>query len=316
MRKEITQEIRETLMRSGFKVSDEHNLRSVCFDLVARRDALLLFLKIVSNVDTFSDENAEELKLLSKILDGTPMLVGLHSGAGPLEDEVVYSRFDIPLLTPPTLFQYLVEEVPPIIFAAPGGYCVHLDGALLRELREERDISLGELASIAGVSRRSIQLYEEGQRGTLVDVAMRIEEFLDFPLIRAVSPLRSDYDIDTDKHRDMLSSMERFYREAFAHLMASGCHIVSTARSPFETLLEERVDILLTGMGRYDRTLIKKAKVIGNVSEIVEKRSLIVVDKRLRKSDIDGTPLVGVKEILCQDSMEELLELVRERSKE
>ncbi|MDG6221419.1 MAG: helix-turn-helix domain-containing protein, partial [Candidatus Thermoplasmatota archaeon] len=247
---------------------------------------------------------------------GMPMLIGLHSGAGPLEDEVMYSRFDVPLVTPNTFHDYIVEEIPPLVFAAPGGYYVHLNGEMLHRIREERSISLGDVANAAGVSRRTIQLYEEGERGALVEVAVRIEEYLDYPLIQPVNPLRSSYELDITGHVDAIRGIEKMFQEAFAHLVEAGCHVVPTQKSPFETVVEERMDILLTGVGKYDRTLIKKAHVIGDVSGVVERESLIVVDRRTRKDNIDGTPIIDISEILRKGNLEELLELIRERAKQ
>ena len=50
----------------------------------------------------------------------------------------------------------------------------------MKRLREERSISLGTLAEIAGVSRRTIQMYENGM-GAMIDVAIRLEEFSTSP---------------------------------------------------------------------------------------------------------------------------------------
>ena len=78
---------------------------------------------------------------------------------------MVYSRFGIPLMSINTLHDLFIEEVPPLIYSAPGGFYVRLDKEVLARLRQGGR-SLGELAEIAGVSRRTIQMYEEG----IVDV--------------------------------------------------------------------------------------------------------------------------------------------------
>ena len=314
MRRELVTHVRETLLKADFRVSEEHHLKSISFDLVARRDDLLLFVKVITNVDALTEDNAEELKLLSNVLGGFPMVIGEHCGAGPLDDDVVYSRFSIPIMTLGTLHQYFVEETAPMILAAPGGYYVKLDGGMLRNIREARGISLGEMAEAAGVTRKSIQLYEEGGRRALVDVALKIEEYLDAPIICPVDPVLSRYDVDLTRMRDSLGDITEFFQTAFAHLMDTGCHVVTTSRSPFETLVEEK-DIMLTGVAKYERSLVKKAKVIGDVSCVVEKESVVVVDKRTSRKDIEGTPIVSVQEILERGTLEEILELIRERSK-
>jgi len=316
MRRELVTRVRETLIKAEFNVSEEHHLKSISFDLVARRDNLLLFIKVVTNVDALSEENAQELKLLSNILGGFALSVGEHCGSGPLDDDVIYSRFGIPIMTLETLRQYFVEETAPVIFAAPGGYYVRLDGGMLRRIRETRGISLGDVADAAGVSRRSIQLYEEGGRRALVDVALRIEDYLGVPLICPVDPVLSSHDVNVDDFKDSLGSITETFQAAFAHLMDAGCHVVSTSHSPFETLLEEKRDIMLTGVATYERSLVKKAKVIGDVSCIVEKESVVVVDRKSRREEIDGTPIVSIQEILERGTLEEILELIKERAKD
>ena len=66
--------------------------------------------------------------------------------------------------------------IPPLVYASPGGLYVNIDGEALRDLREKRSMSLGDLGQVLGVSRRTISKYESGM-GTTLDVAIRIEEF-------------------------------------------------------------------------------------------------------------------------------------------
>ncbi len=86
-----------------------------------------------------------------------------------------------------TLAEHLLEEIPPYIFAAPGGLYVKLDGDRLGDIRAERGLSLGTLADVAGVSRRTIQLYETGM-GAMIDAALRLEEFLDTQIVEPIDP--------------------------------------------------------------------------------------------------------------------------------
>src|SRR3989304_1669875 len=94
--------------------------------------------------------------------EAPPLVVGERSGTGPLEDGVIYSRFGVPILARQTFVEFLEDGVPPFVFSAPGGLYVRLDTEALRRAREERQISLGTLADVAGVSRRTIQMYPEG----------------------------------------------------------------------------------------------------------------------------------------------------------
>ena len=186
-RDELIGSVRRILARSGFYVSRPLGMKGISFDIVARCDTKLLIIKVLSNVDAFSKESANEMSVLAEALGGSPLLIGERSGAGNIDENIVYSRFGVPIISLITLSDYLLEGVPPFIFAAPGGLYVRLDSDLLRKIREEKNISLGTLAEIAGVSRRTIQMYEAGM-GAMIDAAIRLEEFLDIPIVTPVDP--------------------------------------------------------------------------------------------------------------------------------
>ena len=142
-KEELVNTARAILAKAGFDVSSNIRLRSICFNFVARRDDTLIIVKVLGNVDAFTRPNATELKTISDALGGNPLVIGEGTGAGPLEDGIVYTRFKIPIISIKTLSEHLLEEVPPCIFAAPGGLYVNLNGDELRTIRSERNLSLG-----------------------------------------------------------------------------------------------------------------------------------------------------------------------------
>ncbi|MBN1109555.1 MAG: helix-turn-helix domain-containing protein, partial [Methanomassiliicoccales archaeon] len=219
-RDELIRSVRELLLRSGFKASLPLRLRSIAFDIVARRDQSLLLVKVLTNIDAFSKENAEELKVLAEALEGSVMLIGERSGSGELEQGIVYSRFDIPIVSYSTLKDLLMEDEPPFIFAAPGGLYVRLDSSLLHRLREERGVSLGTLAEVAGVSRRTIQMYETGM-GAMIDAALRLEDFLGKPIVVPVDPMGYHPKAQECKPLD-IEKCDEFGRNIYGMLMQLG----------------------------------------------------------------------------------------------
>ena len=186
-RTELINTTRAILAKAGFDVSSALTIRGICFDIVARRDNQVLIIKVLSNIDAFSKDNADEMKVLAESLGATPMVTGERSSSGALEPGIVYSRFNISIVSNETLADLLLEEAPPFIFAAPGGLYVRLDSELLKQAREARGISLGVLAETAGVSRRTIQMYESGM-GAMIDAALRMEEYLGLPIIEPIDP--------------------------------------------------------------------------------------------------------------------------------
>ena len=55
-REEIIIQVRETLSNTGFYISELYSMRQVGFDLVARRDNSLLIIKVLTNIDAFSED--------------------------------------------------------------------------------------------------------------------------------------------------------------------------------------------------------------------------------------------------------------------
>ncbi|MBI0584830.1 MAG: transcriptional regulator [Methanomassiliicoccus sp.] len=289
--------VRSVLARSGFIVSRPLSMRGISFDVVARRDDTLLIVKILSNVDAFSKENAEEMLVLGEALGASALLVGERSGSGEIDESIVYSRFGVPIISLTTLSDHLLEGVPPFIFAAPGGLYVKLDSELLRKLREERNISLGTLAEIAGVSRRTIQMYEGGM-GAMIDVAIRLEEFLDQPIVTPVNPFHhSAAPKNREKTAAAPRSSDHFGQEVFEQLSGMGFSILPTSRCPFEALSQDKHILILTGLGKDDSRLKDKAMAVADIAKVTERCSVIFIERSKSKHNIGGTPLVGRDEL-------------------
>jgi len=311
-RDQILSKVRRLLSESGFYVSEPLSLRGISFDIVARRDEELLIMKALQNVDALSREDAEQLRTLANALKGRTSVIGIRSSSGRLEEGVIYSRFGVPILSYETLEELLKEGVPPFIFAAPGGLYVRINSELLRELRRERSISLGSLAEIAGVSRKAIQMYEEGM-GALVEVAMRLEEFLNEPIIIPLDPFEYSRDLS-----DVLKSFDekdRLNAEVFKMLEAIGYSVLPTARCPFEAITTDEKILLLTGVEKYGPRLEKKAYAVASISKVAEKIAMIITDRLARLKSLENMPLIYRDELANIKDKQEILELIEERSK-
>lgn len=311
-RVELISRIRETLAKSGFYVSDPHNIRSISFDIIARRDKQLLIIKALSNIDSLSSDDAEELRILASALSGNPMVIGLHSSAGKLDDGILYSRFGIPIISEATFHEHMLEGVPPFVYAAPGGLYVRLDGEVLRRIRQDRNISLGALAEIAGVSRKAIQMYESGM-GAMIEIAAKIEEFLNEPIVMPLNPF--SYTKDVARTLRTFDDFEGLNKDVFEMLKEIGYSVVPTIRCPFDALASEEDVLLLTGVENNPSTTARKARVVGNISRVTEKKSVIFVRQETSVEAIEGTPLITKDELRRADDADDVLELILQREK-
>ncbi len=308
----LINQTRELLSKAGFYVSRPHNVRSISFDIVARRDSTLLIIKVLQNADALSHENAEEMKLLAEVLEGAPLVIAEKSSSGKIEPGVIYSRMGVPILAYETLEEYLKEGEAPLVFAAPGGFYTRINGDVLRRIREEWGISLGELASVAGVSRKAIQMYEEGMSAE-VDVAIALEEYLQIPLIEPLDPF-----VYTPKERVALERFDLeddFDRMVIEFLDSMGYHVFPTLKCPFDALSEKERDVILTNMGEYTRTLAKKAEIVREVSDIAEQEAVIFLRREVRRKELKGVPIITIDELM-NSSFEDLMTLIQERKRE
>src|SRR5674476_1107173 len=170
----------EVLHSAGFVTSKRCDVRSRCFDITARRGTILLFLKMLSNID--------------------------------------------------------VDELPPLIYAAPGGLYVKLDGQALYATRTRMNLSLGAIASELGVSRRSIRKYEEGMDAK-VEIAVRLEAVLDTPCAVPIS-LLTRHVFDTERAKP--ETLPPIERKVISLLVDLGFTVLPMFQAPFDMLSQTK----------------------------------------------------------------------------
>ena len=330
--------VRQILESAGFYVTDAHHVRPTSFDLLARRDALLVILKVLKNIDALDPSEAERLLGLGQLFPAAPLVIGQTSGATELEPGVVYNRYGIPIVVEESLRDYLLKGLPPFLFSSPGGIFARIDGARLRELRIARQLSLGALAAVAGVSRRTIQLYEEGA-GAEVDIVERLESFLDEPIAlaldlflsstpetprRAGKPPREAPD-ESDRKAPakgvarpagVPSTGDPMRDTVFRQLGGMGWEVVVTVRCPFDAFTHGATrnaeEILLTSVGSL-RTAQHRAELLLQLARVAEGHALYVVRDAPPHPTIEGLPLVSIEELRRHRDRAELVELLSER---
>jgi len=299
---------------AGFTVSDRCAIRPKSFDIAARRGDDVVLLKVLANIDAFDGYTGAEMRRLGEYLDATPMVVGLRTRNEDLKPGVVYFRHGVPVLSPDTTMDLFIEEVPPLIYAAPGGLYVNIDGDLLEDARSDREWSLGKLANELGVSRRTVSKYEDGMNAS-VDVAAELEEMFDTPLASPVSVLDGAEEVRDDTEDPDEPEADPDDAHLIAVLTRVGFEVHPTMRAPFEAVSEdENADKkVLTGHSEFNRTAEKRARIMSSVGHVTRTRSVYVVD-RARQDSVEDTALIERDEIERIDDAEELENLIRERA--
>ncbi|MBC7115092.1 MAG: putative transcriptional regulator [Archaeoglobi archaeon] len=312
MKNSLIERTLEVLHEAGFAVSEICSYRSRSFDLAARRDELLILLKLLSNIDGINREIAEEMKRIAAYLSGSPVIVGERVGFRPLERGVVYYRYDIPSVSVETLYDYLVEDSPPLVYSSPGGFYVSIDGEALRRRRLEEGLSLGDIASYLGTSRRTISKYEEGMDAT-IDNALKLEELLGAVLIKSIDFLNIRKPVEIDENIEAkLNEIEKLVIERLKNL---GFDVLPTLHSPFDTISKDELSTLLVTVHRRIEALKRRARLLRSLSEIACAHSVFILDSSCSvPKNIEGNPVVNREELEDFDDSKELIEVIYERS--
>ncbi|AGB03895.1 transcriptional regulator [Methanoregula formicica] len=300
--------VTSVMITAGFDVSERFTLRPRSFDLIARNDGTLLVIKVVSHIDSVSEEMAFDLELISRLLGGIPLIVGERARDAELERGAVYVRYGIYAISPATLYDYFVEKIPPLVYASPGGLYVNINGDALKDLREKQNMSLGDLGNVLGVSRRTISKYESGM-GTTLDVAIRIEEFFDTGVVEA---------IDLIRHEPPPPAMESEKKESDDHLQSPmeflqqiGISFHTLHGAPFQALLTFDKHTILTGYGPAQK-VVKRAALIGNLSQIAKKHAMCVITDSAKEKKIGRTLVISEKRLHRVEDGFELLDMLGE----
>lgn len=289
------------MLLADFDVSERCNIRPRSFDLIVKRGDVLVIIKIVPHIDNVSADIAWDLNLIAQHLGATPLIVGERARDAELERGVVYIRYGLFAISPETLYDYFVESVPPLVYASPGGLYVKIRGDLLREVRMHSRMSLGDLASELGVSRRTISKYESGM-GTTLDVAIKLEELFVAPLIEAIEilgyHLPGPQTLEGSTIENILIDLERI-----------GMEIYTMKQAPFQALALFDQHTILTAYGT-SRKVVKRASLIGNISQITKTFAMCIATDCKKQKKIGKTLLIGEEHLHTLEDGSELIDMM------
>jgi len=313
-RSALVENITAMLTDAGFLVSDRCAIRPKSFDVAARRGEDVLLVKILANIDAFDASTGAEMRRLGTYLNATPMVIGLRTRDEDLKPGVTYFRHGVPVLSPDTAMELFVEEVPPLIYAAPGGLYVNIDSEVLADAREDREWSLGRLAKELGVSRRTVSKYEDGMDAS-VEVAAELEDLFEAPLTSPVSVLDGAEEIRDEEETPADPDVAPEDEGIVTVFTRIGFDVHPTDRAPFKTVSENerRREQMLTGHSELTKTAEKRARIMSSVGHVTRTRSVYVVERASRES-VDGTALIEEEEIEGIEEADELRDLIRDRS--
>jgi len=301
----LLQQIEQLLKSQGYKTSDTYEQGS--FDIVARKNLLILLLKTFINIDSINEHNAHEMKQLANIFLASPIIIGEKSRNGLLEEGVIYERYDIPTITFETFKNMIVYNEYPEILADRGGYFVKIDGNVIKQYREEYSMSLKDLANLAHVSRATMYKYENGIVRANTETAMILEEILN-------TKVTLDIDLLKQPQKDDIE-----YTNDVNDLSKLGYGVLSTNKSPFDAVAKmkssDKQSPLLTNVekNRSEKTLKRMAIPLKDLSMVTTSEPVFIINNEKIKESIGTIPVIKSWELKEFENSKELLKMIRER---
>jgi len=118
-------------------------------------------IKISYDIDNVSREDIIDLTVLSKVTSAIPIIIGFREGSEELRDDVVYRKMGVVALSI-TAFKRVIEGQPLRLVKDRGIIKAKIHGEKLRLKREMLGLSLGDLARVLHVTRKTVYEYERG----------------------------------------------------------------------------------------------------------------------------------------------------------
>lgn len=232
------------------------------------------------------------------------MIVCLNGPGRPMRDDTVYFRCGVPAITPQTLRSAVEQGNHPIVEAHPGGFYVHLDGKAIEKRRGEMRLSLGELASMIGVSRRAIYGYERGLAKASVSVALKLEATFGVPVVRQVNLFkrRPQESGRVVKGRGWKTPII----DVAAKLSQLGYRVVSVSMAPFDFVASRSPKERIIGGVVWREGSEARRELTSSIAHVFGCRSLFVAEG----SSDDDSGTISKEELLRIREPEQLKEVL------
>ncbi|MFQ6068184.1 MAG: transcriptional regulator [Candidatus Bathyarchaeia archaeon] len=301
-RVEILDNVESLFEKAGFFLSQRCCVRPSCFDFVTRKEKQLAFVKVHPNIGNIYERDAGGLTSLARLFSGSPLFICEKTRSKPLEDDTVYSRYNVGAVTLKTLEDVLLKGMEPLIEAGPGGYYVRLDGKVIRKKRLEKGLSIGKMAEIMGISRRTLYGYEQGLTKASVSTAYKLEWVLGMPVVKSIDIFQ--YQKETEGFfaaAKRIISESRFLQFVIRKLRQFNFSVFQIRRAPFDFVAKTPQDkISLLGAVAYEkeRDFEVRTEEIVSVSKVVEAQPIFVTNSK--KVVVNKIPFI------CREEFEKI----------
>jgi len=295
----LTNRIVKDLILNDFNIV----ISSGCFDVAARRDYSLI-IKTLINIDGLLEIHANSMKVLSTFFSANPLIVSMKTNRERLKNNVIYSRFDIPVLSLETFETFLSEDFLPHVCSTRGKHLVKIDTEKMKNRRKELGLTMRELAEKTGLTLKAIYEIENERVNPTINTVKMLEEILD----DVISLPYELSDVRVSKFIGPKSSLEKEISREFMRMEIEYSSLYSLPAD----MVCKKTEKIVTGINDQEEKIKKRVDFMREFTSLFSSECMFIVKKRIRES-IDGIPIIQESELNKIESFNELLKIIRER---
>jgi putative transcriptional regulator len=242
-----------------------------------------VLIKIHFDADSFSRRDSRELRAIAEGVSAGALVISKKTHDKPLEDDTVYSRYSVYVVTEKTIKNIAHQTGEPLVDAGPGGYFVEIDGKLVEERRKEMGLSVGKLAEMISVSRRTLYGYEKCMAKASVSSAYNLAKILGVPVGKPIDILEKTL----GQHQCLLLRAKRAFvgqallRRVFRKF--ASCDISPVQKAPFDFIInvpDERYVIVGGVAANGEKNLEVRTEEILSVCRVIDAHPVLITEKR------------------------------------
>lgn len=285
----VRQQVQTFLEKSDYTTCEYKG----CFDIAAKKHVLLL-LKTLLNVDSFQEEQAKNLKIISNNLDAHPMLIGLQTRREKLKQGIVYERYDVPTVSVKTFEDMICNSIFPRIYRDRGGLYVEIDSDVLKETRKGKNLTQRELAESVGINKKVIYEHEKKQLRMLLAIAEKLEQILDKKIIRTAEVFK--------KYEGHGIPKDNLEKEVGNNLKRLGFETDYVSQAPLDVFAKEKI-LVISNIEANRRRMMKNAINLKDFINVVKKPAFLITQDS-KEEEVHGIPVIKRKDLEEMDKKE------------
>lgn len=289
-----------SLLKKEFEVFLTHG----CFDIAAKRDKTML-VKALTNVDGLNPEQARSLRAISYFVSAYPFVVSIKTNRSFLTNDMIYTRFNVPVVTP-QMFENIIEDEAYSSKSAKGRHTVEINTDALRTKRYELKFTIEELATLIGVSKKALYEIENKRTDPTEKTARKLERALKIKLRNIYSPHATEHeDVET------ISSETPLQKTVNKELNRIGVENSPVQHAQFEIVGKESFSVI-TGLSTNTKKTKRAADSIKKLSDIFDSNAFFVA-KHAEEKSVGGVPILLEEELPEIESAKELKKVIGEK---